>query len=435
MGWMDEATKLIIEGVVPAVKGAVKPAVKKAAAPAAKQAAASAATTAKKGPRAPKTRTTDQEIEDILATGGLTRADLARRYPEVAAPVPAIDAKTGKAYLAKGVSREAEATARARKLVQDDIKRGQADQYFDVNARYDANKANYDRPDLTAGIVPKRADTTQKYEDLYRGPASMQRLDDAIGAAINDPNAHGFYKLGQLEDEFISALGPVDGPAAFQERIMDAMAATTGGADPTSNLLMATLGNYIKAQRRNPVAGSNMPPPEFPTRAYEMPYPVGGRFASGNMEMFNKMIGVDDVGTGVTAANPKRYDFSSAFGGYTDRPVIDEQMMKAIDPTSTGAPSANAYGIARQAVSDAAAQRGLTGIGGQEVGWAGIKGVGGKPMIAHINEAIYRTARLTGLDPKQVLEGMAKGTIPVYGLGGAAGMGGLLFTPDEETPY
>lgn len=406
MGWMDDAAKLVVE--------AAKPIVKKAA-------------------RAVKERITDSEIEDILASGGLTRGDLARRYPEVAAPVPAVDAKSGKAYLAKGVSREAEATARARKRIQEDIKRGDYEQYFDVGARYNANPNNYDRPDLTAGIVPKRADTTQKYEDLYRGPASMQRLDDAIGAAINDPNAHGFYKLGQLEDEFIKLLGPTEGPKAFQERIMDAMAATTGGADPTSNLLMATLGNYIKTQRLNPPRGINTPPPEFPRRAYEMPYPVGGRFASGNMEMFEKMIGVDEAGTGVTAANPKRYDFSSAFGGYTDRPVIDEQMMKAIDPTSSGAPSSNAYGIARQAVSDAAANRGLTGIGGQEVGWAGIKGVGGKPMISHINEAIYRTSRLTGLTLQQVVEGMAKGTIPIYGVAGA----GLMSYGDEadaQTP-
>ena len=382
--------------------------------------------------RAPKPRTSDRQIEDILAQGGLTRADLARNYPEVAPPVPSVDAKTGKPYMAKGVSREAEAVAKARKLLQDDIKRGDFDQYFDVGARYDANPANYNRPDLTASIVPSRAATTQKYTDLYAGPESAARLDEAIASAVNDPGAHGFYKLGQLEDEFIRTLGPVDGPRAFEERIMDAMAATTGGADPTSNLLMATLGNFIKQRRMNPIPGANTPIPEFPRKAYEMPYPVGGRFASGNMAMFEKMVGVDGPGTGVTAANPKRYDFSSSFGGYTDRPVIDEQMMKAIDPTSDGAPAANAYGIARQAVADAANRAGLTPIGGQEVGWAGIKNVPGKPMIAHINEAIYRTSRLTGLSPKQVVEGMARGTIPIYGVGGAATAGLLDMTQEER---
>jgi hypothetical protein len=213
---------------------------------------------------------------------------------------------------------------------------------------------------------------------------------------------------------------------------MDAMAATTGGADPTSNLLMASLGNFIKQRRLNPTPGTNMPPPDFPRRAYEMPYPVGGRFASGNMAMFEKMIGVDAPGTGVTAANPKRYDFSTSFGGFTDRPVIDEQMMKAVDPTSDGSPSSNAYGIARQAVADAAGRAGLAPIGGQEVGWAGIKNVPGKPMIQNYNEAIYRTSRLTGLSPEKVLEGMARGTIPVYGMGGVATAGLLSMSPEEQ---
>lgn len=384
----------------------------------------------------PRVRTTDAEIEAILAEAGLTRADLARNYPEVAPPVPSIDARTGKQYLAKGMSREAEAVAKARKLLQDDIKAGDFDQYFDVATRYNANPANYNRPDLTLGIVPRRPETAQKYQDLYAGPESAARLDAAIGNAINDPNAHGFYMLGQLEDEFIRTLGPIEGPKAFEERIMDAMAATTGGADPTSNFLMATLGNFIKQRRNNPPPvgmGHNMPPPEFPRKAYEMPYPVGGRFASGNMAMFEKMIGVDEPGTGVTAANPKRYDFSSSFGGYTDRPVIDEQMMKAIDPTSDGAPASNAYGVARQAVADAAGRASLTPIGGQEVGWAGIKGVPGKPMIAHINEAIYRTSRLTGLSPQQVVEGMARGTIPIYGVAGAAATSGLLdMSPEDQ---
>jgi hypothetical protein len=379
-----------------------------------------------------KPRTTDEQIDEILAQGGLTRADLARDYPEVAPPVPSIDPKTGKPYLAKGASREAEAVARARKLLQDDIKRGDYDQYFDVSARYNANPANYVRPDLTKDMVPARAATTQKYQDLYAGPESAARLDAAIANAIDDPGAHGFYKLGQLEDEFIRMLGPEQGPRAFEERVMDAMAATTGGADPTSNLLMASLGNFIKQRRLNPTPGTNMPPPDFPRRAYEMPYPVGGRFASGNMAMFEKMIGVDAPGTGVTAANPKRYDFSTSFGGFTDRPVIDEQMMKAVDPTSDGSPSSNAYGIARQAVADAAGRAGLAPIGGQEVGWAGIKNVPGKPMIQNYNEAIYRTSRLTGLSPEKVLEGMARGTIPVYGMGGVATAGLLSMSPEEQ---
>jgi hypothetical protein len=151
----------------------------------------------------------------------------------------------------------------------------------------------------------------------------------------------------------------------------------------------------------------------------------------GNMKMYDKMLGVTGEGTGVTPANPKRYDFSSSYGGFTDRPVVDEQMMKAIDPTSEGVPSANAYGVARGAISDAATRAGLSPIGGQEVGWAGIKKSKGKPQVEWMNEMLYRTARLTGRSLDEVKRAYMEGR-PMFGLAGAGAGAGLLgMTPEE----
>lgn len=380
-----------------------------------------------------KPRITDEEIDNILAEGGLTRQDLRTRYPEVGAPVPAKDPKTGKSYMAKGPSREAEAVAKVRKRLQEEIKRGDYDRLYDPSARYNANPSNYDRPDVTGSIVPVRADTRAKYDALYAGPETARRLDEAIAGAINYPDARGFYMMGQLEDDYIKAFGPVDGPRMFQEQFMDAMAATTGGADPTSNLLMAAYGNYLKAAPKNRMPGANTPDVEFPTAANQLPYPIGGRFAMGNMKMYDKMLGVTGEGTGVTAANPKRYDFSSSYGGFTDRPVVDEQMMKAIDPTSEGVPSANAYGVARGAISDAAARAGLAPIEGQGVGWAGIKKSKGKPQIEHMNEALYRTARLTGRSLDEALRAFMEGQ-PLFSVAGAgAGAGLLAMSPEEAS--
>jgi hypothetical protein len=398
-----------------------------------------AATGAAKGapkavkPKLPKVkpRITDAEIDDILAQGGLTRQDLRTRYPEIGDPVPTTDPKTGKAYMAKGASREAEAVAKVRKRLNEEIKRGDYDRAYDTSARYDANPSYYNRPDVTKDIVPVRPDTRAKYDALYAGPETAKRLDDAIAAAINYPDAHGFYKMGQVQDDYIAAFGPVDGPRLFQEQVMDAMAATTGGADPGSNLLMAAYGNYLKRAPLNRAGGANTPPVEFPTAANQLPYPIGGRFAMGNMKMYDKMLGVTGEGTGVTPANPKRYDFSSAYGGFPDRPVVDEQMMKAIDPTSEGVPSANAYGVARGAISDAATRAGLSPIGGQEVGWAGIKKSKGKPQIEWMNEMLYRTARLTGRSLDEVKRAYMEGR-PMFGLAGAGAGAGLLgMTPEE----
>lgn len=59
----------------------------------------------------------------------------------------------------------------------------------------------------------------------------------------------------------------------------------------------------------------------------------------------------------------------------------------------------------------------------------------GKPMIQHVNEAIERTSRLTGLAPDDVVKGYVRGQIPLYGLGGAAVGASLLsnLNNDEGT--
>mgnify|MGYP003352972190 CR=1 FL=1 len=53
---------------------------------------------------------------------------------------------------------------------------------------------------------------------------------------------------------------------------------------------------------------------------------------------------------------------------------------------------------------------------------AGAKGTKGKPMIQHVNEAIERTSRVTGMTPDEVVErSLVQRTSPLYG--GAAGVG------------
>ena len=58
----------------------------------------------------------------------------------------------------------------------------------------------------------------------------------------------------------------------------------------------------------------------------------------------------------------------------------------------------------------------------QEVVWHGGTGKEGKPMIQFVNEAIERTSAITGLTPKEVVRGMVKGTIPLFGTAVAAPM-------------
>jgi len=213
--------------------------------------------------------------------------------------------------------------------------------------------------------------------------------------------------MGQLEQSFIDTFGEELGRKMFKERFADAMAATTGGMDPESNLVAAQYGNFMSNQGKI-----------FPERSYEMSSPVGGRFIKGNAEMYNKITAGQSPMT--AADQPKRFNFSANFLGHQGPATIDEQMTVGMTGGKMKAPPKNAYGILENIVTEEAAKRGLPGASNmQDVAWAGFKGEPGKPMIQIVNEAIERTARITGQSPAEVVENYKKG-MPLFSGGGAA---------------
>lgn len=380
---------------------------------------------------------TASDIEAMLARGGLTPDDLASRYPSVGDPVLTTDPKTGKEYWAKGSSPESDAVSLARRRIQEDIARGDYEPFFDVSRREQTDRSFYDRPDITPGVVKAKEETNAKYRELYGNETARANLRGAFESAADDPGAYGFYWMKQLQDRFIDEFGPEQGARLFAERFADPMAATTGGADPTSNLLMAHYGNYLLKN-------------DLPTPATnQAPYPIGGRFFAGNMGQFDKIV---REGGGIGAQNPKRYNFSSNFLGFDDRATMDEQMMTVIGaPDSTGkvmlSPAGGTYGLAEEVAREEAARYGVLPETFQEVGWVGGKrakdpSVRGKPMIENVNEALWRTSVLTGRPMEEILrEALLRGQRPLYGAAGAAVGAGLLdaepaqaapLSPEEE---
>ena len=116
--------------------------------------------------------------------------------------------------------------------------------------------------------------------------------------------------MKQLFDRYVQELGPQQGADAFRNQFANGMAATTGGADPTANLLMSHYGNFLN-QAGTPI----------PTNAYNMPHPVGGRYASGNMGMYDRAIA---QGGGLSAAaQPKRFNFAGNFMGHPGSTIDD----------------------------------------------------------------------------------------------------------------
>lgn len=149
------------------------------------------------------------------------------------------------------------------------------------------------------------------------------------------------------------------------------------------------------------------------------------------MGMFDRVI---NQGQGLLAnKQPKRFNFSSNFLGNRDRLTIDEQMMTMF-PGEAKAPPGSSYGVYEQVVNEAADRARVQPVNFQDVAWAGAKEIEGKPMIQHVNEAIERTAAVTGKKPKDVVvDSLVTGKSPLYAGGGAAApTAGLLSTESPQ---
>jgi len=327
------------------------------------------------------------------------------QYPDPAPPVLKVDPKKGTEYMAKGETPMTREIMDARSRIDADIKAGNYDPYFPLEQRFYADPSKYDIPGNTrVDAMPKKQATIDARTAEFDTPEARAALNQAFDRSADDPLARDWYAMGQLEKVFIDELGEDAGRQAFKEMFADSMAATTGGADPGSNLLMAAYGNYLRQ------AGIDVP-----DAAYKMPVPIGGRYVTGNMKMFDKVI---NQGEGLTTAGqPKRFNFSANFLGDTSRATIDEQMTRGMTGGKLNAPPSNAYGIMENIVADEAAKRGINPANFQDVSWAGFKGIEGKPMIQFVNEAIERTARLTGQTQDEVAKGLARGK-PLYDAGG-----------------
>jgi hypothetical protein len=338
-------------------------------------------------------------------------------YPPTVAPVLKVDRATGKEYLAKVNSPEAIAVKKQVDAAQRDIDTGRYDPMFDVAKRTDVDPTKYDLGAATLDTaIPKTAKSIAKYETMSGRQAGLDRLVEAYNAGKLIPGSENWYFMGQLERAFIKEFGAKTGRKMFREKFAKAMAATTGGASPRENLRTAMYGNYLRA--------NNLP---YPENAYAMPWPVGGRFISGNMRQHQRLMNEGNIDA---ARNPKRHNFEGDFLG-DKAATLDEQMMGGFD-RNLREPPGPSYGTFEARVGELAAQHGVDPRGFQDVTWAGLKKFkegdrypGAKPMIKEVNEMIERTARVTGLTPQQVLvEGLMKSRIPMYGVAGASLLGG-----------
>jgi hypothetical protein len=343
-----------------------------------------------------------------------SREELAVRYPETTPPVTKIDKRTGKEFLSKSESPEAAALAAERARVAAEMKDEGYTPFFNPEERYYADPTGYQLEGNTLDIRPAREDTIAKYEVMANDPEAMDRLRQAYALGSEYPGAEKWYAMGQLEDAYKRGLGDEEGRAMFKERFADAMAATTGGMDPDANLRLAQFMNFQREQG-NPT----------PLASFELPYPIGGG-KYGVMPNVAQYEAIINRGAGLSTANPKRFNFSSNFLGDVNRATLDEQMMSGGWDPKLQMPPSNTYGIYEGALGRLAKELGVAPAEAQDVMWAGIKlpkdaSYTPKPMIQIVNDAIERTARLTGQSPDEVVEQvLVKAKRPMYAQGGMA---------------
>lgn len=353
------------------------------------------------------------------ALRGYDPAKVARDYPDRAPPVTKVDPKTGKEFPGKDLSEEAKAVQKARKAAQKEIDAGNYTPMFPIEERFYVDPANYPLTGNTlTDAMPKKQATIDKYKERFDTPEIRQRLQAAFLRGNADPNAQRWYAMGQLEKAYVDELGEEAGRRAFKTDFADAMAATTGGADPTDNFIMAHYGNFQRARGQ-----------AIPENAYDLPFPIGGRYAGGNMRMYDKVI--NEGRDFVAADTPKRFNFSANFQGHRNRATIDEQMSGGFEK-GLAVPPGDSYGVMEGVVADLARLNNVPAAEAQDVMWAGLKGTKGKPMIEHVNEAIERTSRITGLPPEEVLrKNLIRKMGPMYGVG-AVGLGTAAYMNQDE---
>jgi hypothetical protein len=330
-------------------------------------------------------------------------------------------------FLQKKALPEVEQFMKDRNVIQQNLDRYGYDPYFDPAKRFDVNPKNYEPfADTGTAAAPKTAKADAEWYAKYGTAENRAKLQEGYKAGQGVPESADWYHMGQLEQEYIKHLGEKEGRAAFEKEFSGMMSATTGGAAPYDNFLMSQYANVAAKQ------GARLP-----ERAYEMPSPIGGRYASGNIAQAQKYI---DSGMARfdPAQNPKRYDFSGALTGNPMSATIDEQMYGALRPPTTPASQGvpEWYGPATRVAREEAAKAGVDPRAFQDVTWAGLKkgkteGAGSVfdyegPMINHINRSIETTHRLTGMPKDEIVRrGLIRKEIPMYGVGGAAVMGGL----------
>jgi hypothetical protein len=334
----------------------------------------------------------------------------AEHYPPVGPPAE-MPKEGGGTFLGKQLTPEAEEFTKTRSRIMGEMKEEGYKPYFDPAKRSYVDPANYPPSNVdTLTLMPTREKTIGEYREFTDAPETRRLLERAYKAGSKLGNAHDWYAMAQFEKEYIKELGEEAGRKAFLDEFAVPMAATTSGNAPPANFLMAQYLEYARKQ--------GLP---LPTKSWELPVTVGGRYGATNLRDYAKMRELGGY-QGLGADTPKMHNFARSFLGDLSRAVMDEQMASgALAHAPAGFAERarkQAFGLLEAPVHAMARRLGLQPGNVQDVAWAGFKGGSEGPMIQVINDAIERTHRLTGMPREEIVRrGLIRKEIPIYGGG------------------
>ena len=362
--------------------------------------------------------------------------EYAEVYPPMGPGTPGVGER-GNAYFSRQLTPEAEEFKAVRARHMADMKKSGFVPYFDPAKREYTDPTHYPPNVNTLNVLPSgrgkgevkvasQQKTIASLLEKYGGEKALtERLEAGYRRGAQSPDAFDWYAMKQLEDEFIKEYGAVEGRKQFQNKFATGMASTTSGQDPTGNLIMSQYGNYLRAH--------NMP---YPETGANMPFPTSGQYMGTNIQAHKDIF--DRGGfSALDESQPKQHDFSQALTGNRNVSVMDKQMVGGMGPQQMvkgkmkpvldqGAPPGQ-YGIFAGVAHNLAKKLGVMPANIQDVAWAGFKNSPGKPMIQHVNEAIERTHRLTGMPREEIVRrGLVRGEIPIYGISGLATLPALV---------
>jgi hypothetical protein len=302
--------------------------------------------------------------------------------------------------------------------------------------------------DLPRNIPPRGV--PERVNDLFTNQAVKDKMADVISEGQRMGGAN-WYNTDPLLEKFVQQLGPDAGQKAYR-KYMDFVAATSPRSDVGTNIRNASYyyGRDMRGEGM-PAVGDRNPQPygHMAQRLHQMNAervagpgwdplnnPKPASFVE-NLAGNQEPVTVDTHAfrlPAILAQDPRFLE--TAYQASKDAPKLNiQKLVQSGDMSIEDAlkmpaywqaqPKANEYGAMERYYKPIGRELGMTPAQTQASAWVGggkLTGLASdesKPFMRFFDDRVMKTARETGMDPKDVLRNFISGKAPLYAKGGS----------------